>query len=77
MKYRLLFNERYKPAQYLITHNQEIVWASESLSVWVGQRIEKFLDWVASKDIGTWTVVSSECQPPRVTRTTVTKTMME
>lgn len=69
MKYKLLFNERFKPAQYLITKDGEIIWASEPMAVWVGQTIEKFLAWVDFKNVGTWSLEGATCQPPRVTRT--------
>lgn len=70
MKYRVMFKERYKPNQYVITKNGEIVWASESFKVWVGKKIEQMLSWLDFKDIGTWKIVGPECTPPRVVRRT-------
>ncbi len=69
MKYKLLFNNREKSAEYLITKNEKVIWATEPMAIWVGQKIEKFLAWVNFKQVGTWSLEGAECQAPRVVRT--------
>jgi hypothetical protein len=68
MKYKVLFKERYKPAQYVITNAGRIVWTTDSLQVWIDKPVIKMLRWVENKCKGSWSVAGSQCQPPRVTR---------
>lgn len=76
MKYKLTPHERQKSTAYLVTRDGEIVWATPAYTVWIGERIEKFLEWVDKKQVGKITIAGVECRPPRVTRT-VSSDIME
>jgi hypothetical protein len=66
MKYKLTMWQRHKPTFYLITNDETIVWVDQALTGWEGRSIQAFIAWVNTKDVGAWSVVGADCQPPRV-----------